>query len=123
MNNRSRAGTGVIAGICLCLGLGYSAYSQTPSPGPTAAKKESTVTTHASGTFEVKVVPQPSDDKAADATLGRMSMDKQLHGDLHATSKGQMLTARTDIKGSAGYVAFERVNGTLHGRSGRFVLH
>jgi hypothetical protein len=51
-----------------------------------------------------------------------MSIDKQFHGDLEATSKGQMLTAMTDVKDSAGYVAIERVNGTLNGRSGTFAL-
>jgi hypothetical protein len=78
--------------------------------------------THASGTFEVKLVPQPPDDKAEGSTPGRMSIDKQFHGDLEGTAKGQMLTAGTDVKGSAGYVAIERVTGTLHGRSGSFVL-
>jgi len=78
--------------------------------------------THASGTFEVKLVPQPPDDKAEGSNLGRMSIDKQFHGDLEGTAKGQMLTAGTDVKGSAGYVAIERVTGTLHGRSGSFVL-
>jgi hypothetical protein len=51
-----------------------------------------------------------------------MSIDKKFSGDLEATSKGEMLTAMTEVKGSAGYVAIERVNGTLHGRSGTFVL-
>ncbi len=76
----------------------------------------------ASGTFEVKLSPQPPEDKAEGATLGRMSIDKQFHGDLEGTSKGQMLTAMTDVKGSAGYVAIERITGTLHGHSGSFVL-
>ncbi len=49
-------------------------------------------------------------------------MDKQFHGDLEATSKGQMLATTTDVKGSAGYVALERVSGTLQGRSGTFAL-
>jgi hypothetical protein len=78
------------------------------------------MTNHATGTFEVKVIPQ-SDDKS-DASLGRMSLEKQIHGDLEGTSKGQMLTAATDVKGSAGYVAIERITGTLKGRSGSFVL-
>jgi hypothetical protein len=77
---------------------------------------------HASGTFEVKLVPQPPEDKAEGSTLARMSIDKQFHGDLDATSKGQMLTAGTDVKGSAGYVAIERITGTLQGRSGSFVF-
>ena len=76
---------------------------------------------HASGTFEVKLVPQ-TDDKSGDAKLGRMTIDKQFHGDLEGTSKGQMLTGMTDVKGSAGYVAIEKVSGTLKGRAGTFML-
>ncbi|HEV2176894.1 MAG TPA: DUF3224 domain-containing protein [Terriglobia bacterium] len=77
---------------------------------------------HATGTFEVKLTPQATDDKAGDAILGRMSIDKQFHGDLEATSKGEMLTAGTSVKGSAGYVAIERISGTLQGHSGSFIL-
>lgn len=79
------------------------------------------MTKHASGTFEVKLNPQ-TDDKVSNPTVGRMSIDKQFHGDLEAVSKGQMLAATTDTKGSAGYVAIERVNGKLHGHSGTFAL-
>jgi hypothetical protein len=80
------------------------------------------MTTHASGTFEVKLTPQAPDDKSEDRPIGRMSIDKQFHGDLDAVSKGQMLAAGTSVKGSAGYVAMERVSGALDGRSGTFVL-
>jgi hypothetical protein len=81
------------------------------------------MTTHASGTFEVKLNPQKADNKEAEsANLGRMSIDKQFQGDLEAASKGEMLAAVTDVKGSAGYVAIERVSGTLNGRKGTFVL-
>jgi hypothetical protein len=107
---------------CVCLTLGFPAQAQTNSPALTAHQKETVVTTHATGTFEVKVTPQSPDDSSHDATLGRMSLDKQFHGDLQATSKGQMLTAGTAVKGSAGYVAIERVSGTLHGRTGAFIL-
>jgi|SRR5271165_345123 len=79
------------------------------------------MTTHASGPFEVKLTPQPQ-EPAGDASLGGMAIDKQFHGDLEANSKGQMLTAGTSVKGSAGYVAIEKVSGLLHGRSGTFVL-
>jgi len=72
---------------------------------------------HASGPFEVKITPQ-TDDKIGDPTVGRMAIDKTFHGDLEATSKGQMLTAMTDVKGSAGYVAIERVTGTLRTSTG-----
>jgi hypothetical protein len=80
------------------------------------------MTAHASGTFEVKLKPQGQDDPGADANLGRMSIDKEFHGDLEGASKGQMLTAGTGVKGSAGYVAIERVSGTLHGKNGTFIL-
>jgi hypothetical protein len=76
----------------------------------------------ARGPFDVKVIPQKSDDTSQDPSLGRMTLDKQFHGDLEATSKGQMLTAGTLVKGSAGYVAIEKVNGTLHGQRGTFML-
>jgi hypothetical protein len=79
------------------------------------------MTTHASGSFEVKITPQ-AQDEAEGSAIGRLSIDKQFHGDLEATSKGQMLTAGTAIEGSAGYVAIEQATGTLHGRSGAFVL-
>ncbi len=76
------------------------------------------MTTHATGTFDVKLAPQP----AGEDPLGRMTIDKQFHGDLDATSKGQMLAYSTSVKGSAGYVAMEQVSGKLHGHTGAFVL-
>ena len=78
------------------------------------------MTNHASGTFEVKLAPQ--DDKSDDKSLGRMTIDKQWHGDLDGTSKGQMLTGGDAAKGSAGYVAMEKFTGTLKGRKGSFIL-
>jgi len=80
------------------------------------------VKTHASGTFEVKLNPQSSDEDADGTGLGRLTLDKQFHGDLSATSTGEMLSAGTSVKGSAGYVAIERVRGTLAGQSGTFIL-
>lgn len=75
----------------------------------------------ASGTFEVKLKPQV-DENVGDPTVGRMSIDKQFHGDLEAASKGQMLAVQGDVKGSAGYVAMERVTGALAGHQGTFAL-
>ncbi|HYL73587.1 MAG TPA: DUF3224 domain-containing protein [Bryobacteraceae bacterium] len=72
------------------------------------------------GPFEVEMIPQAMEDKTEAAPLGRLSIDKQYHGDLEATGKGEMLTAGSAAKGSAGYVA---VSGKLKGRSGTFVLH
>ena len=77
--------------------------------------------THARGSFEVTITPQ-AQDAAEGAAIGRLTIDKRFHGDLEARSKGQMLAAGTAIEGSAGYVAIEQASGTLHGRSGSFVL-
>ncbi len=109
--------------ITLALAIGAKAGAQSPAAAP---QKETAVNNvasgHAAGPFDVKVTPLPPDDKAQDATLGRLSIDKQYHGELEGTGKGQMLTAGTAVKGSAAYVAIERVSGTLHGRTGSFVL-
>ncbi|MCC8393681.1 DUF3224 domain-containing protein [Paraburkholderia sp. MMS20-SJTR3] len=76
----------------------------------------------AKGTFIVSMQPLPFDNAEDEAKLGRMSIDKQSSGDLVATTRGQMLSAMTDVKGSAGYVAIEQVSGTLAGKQGSFVL-
>lgn len=77
---------------------------------------------HANGPFEVKLVPQTIEGKFADKVLGHMTIDKVFHGDLEATSLGQMLSAGTEVKGSAGYVAIEKVTGRLGGKNGSFIL-
>jgi hypothetical protein len=76
----------------------------------------------AAGTFEVKVLPLPADDDVETGGFGRLSIDKKFSGALTGTSKGQMVAAMTAVEGSAGYVALERVRGTLNGRSGSFIL-
>ena len=81
---------------------------------------EATTTMHAAGPFDVTVTRQ--DDTSGDPLLNRMTLDKQYHGDLEGTGKGQMLTAGTEVKGSGAYVAIEKVSGTLKGRSGSFIL-
>jgi hypothetical protein len=109
-------GTGATAG------LGFAAHAQAQPAVPSVAQKEKTLAEHAAGAFDVKVEAQGEADKADGSTLARYSLDKQYHGDLEATAKGTMLSAGTEVKGSAGYVAMERVTGTLKGRSGSFVL-
>jgi uncharacterized protein DUF3224 len=79
------------------------------------------MTAHASGTFDVKLTPQ-ANDESENLTLGRMTIDKQYHGDIEGTGKGQMLTAGTQVKDSAGYVAIELVSGSVHGLKGSFLL-
>jgi hypothetical protein len=76
----------------------------------------------ATGEFVVKLLPQPFEGQPHGSKLGRMSIDEVITGDLVASAQGQMLSAMTDVKGSAGYVAIERVEGTLKGRKGTFAL-
>ena len=77
----------------------------------------------ATGSFDVKVnAAKPDTQVARAANLSRLTIDKRFHGDLEGISKGEMLALQTETKGSAGYVALERVTGTLKGKSGSFVL-
>lgn len=76
---------------------------------------------HATGSFDVKLTPLAPDDGPG-AWFVRMSIDKRFHGDIEAASKGQMMSAHTAVKHSAGYVAFEQVTGTLVGKRGSFIL-
>lgn len=85
-----------------------------------ANEKKPTITLK--GAFDVKISPQAADTGHDDSGIGRMLLDKTYHGPLTAHSLGQMLAFRSAVQGSAGYVAMERVTGTLEGRSGSFVL-
>jgi len=122
MRNGSRFGVAALVVVCFFFGTGGWALKSGQAQAPEKTQKGATLSTHASGAFDVKVVPAAAEDKTEGSTLGRMSIDKQFHGDLEATSKGEMLYAGTSVKGSAGYVAIERVSGTLQGRTGTFVL-
>jgi hypothetical protein len=76
----------------------------------------------AKGSFTVAMTPQGESDTHEGVSNGRLSLNKRFEGDLAAVGQGEMLTALTPVKGSAGYVAIERVTGTLHGKAGSFVL-
>jgi hypothetical protein len=76
----------------------------------------------AKGEFVVKLLPLTVEGQQEGSKIGRMSIDKSITGGLVATTAGQMLSAMTDVKGSAGYVAIEKVDGTLSGKKGTFVL-
>lgn len=80
------------------------------------------MTEHITGTFAVTMGKEAVHDAAEHAGIGRMSLDKQYHGDLDATGVGEMLAVMTATPGSAGYVAIEFVEGTLAGHSGSFFL-
>ena len=80
------------------------------------------MSTRIKGRFEVTLLPQPLVFANELPGLGRMSIEKKFQGDLDAVSKGEMLSAMTSVKGSAGYVAVEKVTGSLQGKKGSFVL-
>jgi len=84
-----------------------------------AQQKEIPMSHHAHGTFTVKV--QPLSPAPAEG-LSRFSIDKQISGDLEATTKGEMFSGGDPKQGAAGYVAIEVVSGTLAGKRGSFAL-
>jgi hypothetical protein len=89
------------------------------APQSAQSQKETLMPHHAHGTFTVDVkplTPPPAEG------LGRFSIDKQIHGDLEATSKGEMFSAGNPREGAAGYVAIEMVTGALGGKQGSFAL-
>lgn len=89
---------------------------------PTASAGAAPVALHASGPFEITMIPAGSPEKEGRTATARITLDKRYSGALSASGKGTMLTAVSDTKGSAAYVAIERVSGTLAGRKGSFVL-
>src|SRR5215510_4894769 len=95
------------AAAIIVAGLSTGVLGQSASTGSVASIH------HAKGAFGVKLTPMPAADYADGRTLGRALADKQDHGDLEGSGKGQMLTATGEVNGSAVYVATERVTGTL----------
>jgi hypothetical protein len=105
----------LLAALAPPLALGFALLAPQSAPQP----KESPVSHHAHGTFTVDIrplTPAPAEG------LGRFSSIKQIHGDLEATSVGEMFSAGDPKQGTAGYVAMEVVTGTLGGRRGSFAL-
>jgi hypothetical protein len=113
--NPRQATMGWMRGACavtLCLLLFVVAAA--------AAEKETVMNEHAAGTFDVKIVPETVAGKAPG--LSQMSIDKTFHGDLEGSSVGSMISAGDPKAGEAGYVAMEKVTGTLKGHTGSFAL-
>src|SRR5579884_3223617 len=77
---------------------------------------------HATSTFAIDDWKQETYDERDGITLGRARVAKTFSGDLAGTSTAELLLAQTSA-GPAAYVGLERVEGTLHGRAGSFVLH
>src|ERR1700733_11979208 len=109
MGHGSRTAT-VLVTTCLAIGVGAPAFTSTIQQKGVMAK-------HASGTFDVTIVPQSAQEHVGDPSIGRMSIDKHYHGDIEGTGLGQMLTGMaSEMKDSGAYVAIERIRGTLDGR-------
>lgn len=121
-SNARKATLGRVLPLVVLALLTRPTLAQPRSPQPTAETTRDAMTQHAKGSFDVKVTPQPLNGPAEDADLGRFALEKQFHGDLDGTGMGQMLTAGGPSQGSGGYVAMERVRGTLGGRRGAFVF-
>ena len=108
--------------LLLCLMFCLAAISGVQAQASKKGDQMKLATTIAKGTFEVKVTPQAA-DSGVDALIGRLLMTKQYSGDLTGTSNGQMLGTQSEaVSGSGGYVAMERIIGTLNGRKGSFIL-
>jgi len=112
-----RLNTGRLLAVLLVLGAARSASAQATQP----ERRENIVTQRATGSFDVKLTPQPVHD-GADGIVGRNSMAKEFRGELAGTSRGEMLAYWSAETGSGVYVAIERVTGTVGGRSGSFLL-
>jgi hypothetical protein len=108
--------TAILSLLLAAGSIATQAQSTAPSTKPPA------MSDIARGEFVVKLLPLAFEGQANGSKMGRMSIDKTITGDLVATTKGQMLSAMTEVKGSAGYVAIESVEGALKGKKGTFVL-
>ncbi len=118
MQKRSLLVAVFVSALCLLL----ISPGQTQTKTTNAVHKENSMATHASGTFEVKLAPQTANEIETAAGIMRMTIDKVIHGDLEATTKGEMIASSDGTRGSGAYSALELVTGTLNGRTGTFVL-
>lgn len=108
---------GRLLAAVLVLGAARSASAQATQP----ERRENIVTQRATGSFDVKLTPQPVHDDA-EGILGRNAIAKEFRGELAGTSRGEMLAYWSADTGSGAYVAIERFTGTVAGRTGSFLL-
>lgn len=101
--------------------LAACCLSVAPSGAASSAEGDHRMQVHATGSFSISMTPAAALQRSGSTTLGRVLLDKVYAGDLVATAKGEMLSAVTDTKGAAGYVAMEAITGVLQGRQGSFV--
>jgi len=108
--------------LLVLLLAGCPAVAAESATTPSATTNNEVKHMHATGPFDVKMTAQSGSDAFNAAKLGRQTLTKTFSGDLQGSGVGEMLMAMGDVKGSAGYVAIERVDGILNGRTGSFVL-
>lgn len=108
--------------LVACTALSALLVAQVPNPVTTTKTKEVRMTNLAKGSFDVTLVPLAESTGTKAWAPGRMSLSKTFKGDLEATSQGEMSTAMSEVPGSGGYSAAEKVSGRLMGRSGTFLL-
>lgn len=111
-----------ILSLTVSLALASALGAQTVPVPTIQSKKEVRVSALAKGSFEVTLAPLTEGNRKDAWAPGRMSIDKQFKGDLEATSQGEMAMTGTEVQGSAGYTAIEKISGKLHGRTGTFLL-
>ena len=120
MNNRPRNAQRLPAALVVAAAAAFCAATAPLHSATSALAQETAMTHHVTGRFDVKLLPQ--EDANDPSGIGRLLLDKTFHGDLDAVSRGQMLGLRTANGTSGGYVAMERVTGSLGGRKGEFHL-
>lgn len=105
-------------------GLLLAAYCQSAAPAIAAPFMEGDhrMSTRVSGSFSIIMTPAATPQHSGRTALARMLLEKVYTGDLAATASGEMLSAVTETKGAAGYVAIEAITGVLQGRQGSFVV-
>ena len=81
------------------------------------------MTTRATGTFEIDSWNEAAYDEREGTKLSRARVAKTFSGEVEGASTTALLLAYGAAEGSAAYVGFERVVGSIHGRTGSFVLH
>ena len=108
--------------LCLLLFVVAAAAGETVPVKKGPVEKGQTMSEHATGTFDVKILPETVAGKTMAPGMSQMSIDKVFHGDLEGTSRGSMISAGDPKAGEAGYVSLEMVTGTLKGRAGSFAL-
>jgi hypothetical protein len=112
----------IVSHFCKVIAIVIVIVANAASAAPDHPNGRARMAHHVKGSFDVKLHPLDAYNTDDGAGIARMSIDKRFHGALDATSKGEMVSAAGSFKGSAGYVAIERVTGTLDGRSGSFTL-